>query len=116
MYIKRILRVLIPGVTVSVSDTRIPMSFVSRVPVSGDLVPYQQEEADNGGFKTSCNIIRILEIIIASIKISRTFTSSSLFLLPLQKHLGRRLPMYTIQTNQGFLAFVQSTYHMDDIP
>ena len=34
MYIKRILRVLILGVTVSVSDSRI---FVSRVPVSGDL-------------------------------------------------------------------------------
>ena len=34
MYIKHILRVLIPGVTVSVSDSRI---FVSRVPVSGDL-------------------------------------------------------------------------------
>ena len=33
MYIKRVLRVLIPGVTVSVSDSRI---FVSRVPVSGD--------------------------------------------------------------------------------
>ena len=28
---------MIPGVTVSVSDTRIPVSFVSRVPVSGDL-------------------------------------------------------------------------------
>ena len=37
MYIKRILCVLIPGVTVPVSDTRIPVSFVSRVPVSGDL-------------------------------------------------------------------------------
>ena len=37
MYIKRILRVLIPGVTVSVSDSRIFVSFVSRVPVSGDL-------------------------------------------------------------------------------
>ena len=35
MYIKRILRVLISRVTVSVSDSRI---FVSRVPVSGDLV------------------------------------------------------------------------------
>ena len=37
MYIKRILRVLIPGVTVSVSNSRIFMSFVFRVPVSGDL-------------------------------------------------------------------------------
>ena len=34
MYIKRILRVLIPGVTVSVSNSHI---FVSRVPVLGDL-------------------------------------------------------------------------------
>ena len=40
MYIKRILRVLIPGVTVSVSDSRIFVSFVSRVPVSGDLGNY----------------------------------------------------------------------------
>ena len=37
MYIKRILRVLIPGVTVSVSDSRIFVSFVSRVPLLGDL-------------------------------------------------------------------------------
>ena len=37
MYIKRILRVLILGVTVSVSDSRIFVSFVSRVLVSGDL-------------------------------------------------------------------------------
>ena len=37
MYIKRILRVLIPGVTVSVSDSRIFVSFMSHVPVSSDL-------------------------------------------------------------------------------
>jgi hypothetical protein len=34
---KRVLRVLFPGVVVPVSDTRIPMSSVSRVHVSGDL-------------------------------------------------------------------------------
>ena len=34
---KHVLRVLIPGVTVSVLDTRIPVSFVSHVLVSGDL-------------------------------------------------------------------------------
>ena len=37
MYIKRILRVPIPGVTMSMSDSCIFVSFVSRVPVSGDL-------------------------------------------------------------------------------
>ena len=40
MYIKLILRVLIPGVTMSVSDSHIFVSFVSRVPVSGDLGYY----------------------------------------------------------------------------
>ena len=37
MYIKCVLPVLIPGVTVSVSNSRIFVSFVSRVPVSSDL-------------------------------------------------------------------------------
>ena len=37
IYIKRVLRVLIPGVAVSVSDTRISVSSVSRVLVSCDL-------------------------------------------------------------------------------
>jgi len=62
------------------------------------------------------NIIRILKIGIASIKKLITFTSSSLFLHPLQKHLGKKHPMYTIQTSQGFLASVKSIYQIDDIP
>ena len=37
MYIKRILRVLIPGSPCPCRTPRIPVSFVSRVPVSGDL-------------------------------------------------------------------------------
>ena len=37
MYIKRILRVLIPGSPYPCRTPRIPVSFVSRVPVSGDL-------------------------------------------------------------------------------
>ena len=42
MYIKRILRVLIPGSPYPCRTPRIPVSFVSRVPVSGDLGTYKQ--------------------------------------------------------------------------
>ena len=40
MYIKRILRVLIPRSPCPCRTPRIPVSFVSRVPVSGDLAHF----------------------------------------------------------------------------
>ena len=58
MYIKRILRVLIPGSPCPCRTPRIPVSFVSRVPVSGDLEHYlAMEYGDYIFIETRCEAI-----------------------------------------------------------
>ena len=56
MYIKRILRVLIPGSPYPCRTPRIPVSFVSRVPVSGDL-GWESTEKSTLGISSVMNMV-----------------------------------------------------------